>query len=187
MTAQPNEVISLWPDGPPTKLEGVGPEVEYRAPVGSAAEAVMLRNVSEPTLTVLRPAKPNGIGVIVCPGGGWRIRAWEHEGLDVARWLTAHGYTASLLKYRVRGTPAAQADFDAEMVLANSGIDLTRWERMRSAPSARSSRPRRFAMRGRLRRTMDAARSRSFASGRTPPNWAVHSTAGVVHGMSATG
>ena len=81
-------------------------------------DAAILRNVSEPTLTVFRPTngKPNGVGVIVCPGGGWRILAWEHEGLDVAHWLAAHGYTAFLLKYRVRGTPAAQADYDAEMM-----------------------------------------------------------------------
>jgi acetyl esterase/lipase len=88
----------------------------------------MLRNVSEPTLSVFRPAngQPNGVGVIVCPGGGWRILAWEHEGIDVARWLTAHGYTAFLLKYRVRGTPAAQADYDAEMVKLYAQIDPTR-------------------------------------------------------------
>ena len=125
---QPEDVIRLWPDGPPSMLEGVGPEVEYRAPVGVAADAVMLRNVSEPTLSVFKPTngKPNGVGVIVCPGGGWRILAWEHEGTEVARWLTAHGYTAFLLKYRVRGTPAAQADYDAEMAQLYETIDLTR-------------------------------------------------------------
>jgi acetyl esterase/lipase len=124
----PDEVIRLWPDGPPTKLEGVGPEVEVRAPVGVAGDATILRNVSDPTLGVFRPTngKPNGVGVIVCPGGGWRLLAWEHEGTEVVRWLTAHGYTAFLLKYRVRGTPAAQADYDAEMLQLYSQIDLTR-------------------------------------------------------------
>ena len=52
--------------------------------------------------------------------------AWEHEGLDVAHWLTAQGYTAFLLKYRVRGTPQAQADYDAEMTQLALKIDLTR-------------------------------------------------------------
>jgi acetyl esterase/lipase len=126
MSAPPNDPIRLWPDGSPTTLEGVGAEAEYRAPVGVAAQATMLRNVSAPTLTVFRPERPNGVGVIVCPGGGWRILAWEHEGLDVARWLTAQGYTAFLLKYRVRGTPAAQADYDAEMAELFSTIDITR-------------------------------------------------------------
>jgi len=124
----PEDVIRLWPGEPPSKLEGVGPEIELRAPVGVAGDATILRNVSEPTLGVYRPTngKPNGVGVIVCPGGGWRILAWEHEGTDVARWLTAHGYTAFLLKYRVRATPAAQADYDAEMLKLYSQIDLTR-------------------------------------------------------------
>jgi acetyl esterase/lipase len=122
----PDEVIRLWPEGPPSRLEGVGPEVTFREPVGAAGDTVMLRNVSEPTLSVFRPAKPNGVGVIVCPGGGWRILVWEHEGIAVARWLTAHGYTAFLLKYRVHGTPAAQADYDAWEVKLCSPIDRTR-------------------------------------------------------------
>jgi acetyl esterase/lipase len=128
VTALPDDVIRLWPEGPPSTLEGVGPEVTFRGPVVAAGDAAMLRNVSEPTLTAFRPTngKPNGIGVIVCPGGGWRMLAWEHEGLDVAHWLAAHGYTAFVLKYRVRGTPVAQADYDAWEVKLISQIDLTR-------------------------------------------------------------
>ena len=133
-TATPTEVIHLWPKGPPTKLEGVGPEIEFRGPVGTAGDAAMLRNVSEPTLSVYRPANPNGIGVIVCPGGGWRILAWQHEGSDVAQWLAKRGYTAFLLKYRVRGTPPTQAEYDAEMLKMYSQIDLTR--KGRRAPRA---------------------------------------------------
>lgn len=136
--ALPEDVIRLWPDGPPTKVEGVGPETEFRGPVGVAGDALMLRNVSEPTLTVFRPTneKPNGIGVIVCPGGGWRILAWQHEGVDVARWLAKNGYTAFLLKYRVMGTPPAQSDFDAMMARIYSQISLPRSGR--DAPRAMS-------------------------------------------------
>lgn len=123
---EPNEIIKLWPDGPPTRIEGVGAEASYLAPVGVAAQATMLRNVSEPTLSVFRPQKPNGVGIVVCPGGGWRILAWEHEGTQVVKWLTARGYTAFLLKYRVRGTPAAQADYEADMAKGMARLDLTR-------------------------------------------------------------
>lgn len=128
------DVVHLWPEGPPTKLDGVGPEIEFRPGDGLAANTSMLRNVSEPTLTVFRPTNNmgNGIGVIVCPGGGWRILAWEHEGLDVARWLAARGYTAFLLKYRVRGTPSTQAEYDAEMMKLYTQIKLGR--RGREAP-----------------------------------------------------
>src|SRR5262249_43625680 len=88
--SSPSDTIILWPKGAPTRLGDVPPETEFRGLQGVSAGTVMLRNVSEPTLTVFRPlAEANGIGVIVCPGGGWRILAWEHEGIDVARWLAA--------------------------------------------------------------------------------------------------
>ena len=118
------EVIPLWPDGPPNVIEGVGPEAAYQAAAGVAAGTTMLRNVTEATLSVFRPAagKANGVGVVVCPGGGWRILAWEHEGLDLAHWLAARGYTAFLLKYRLRGTPADPAEFAARMAALDGRI-----------------------------------------------------------------
>lgn len=111
------EVIRLWPEGPPRAISDVGTEASYVTARGLAVGTVMLRNVTDPTLTVFRPdpAKANGVGVIVCPGGGWRILAWTHEGLDLARWLTDRGYTAFLLKYRVKGTPPDPDAFAAEM------------------------------------------------------------------------
>jgi acetyl esterase/lipase len=102
-----NETIRLWPDGAPRTIPDVGPETVFRSPPSGGTDTNMLRNVSDPTLTVFpaNPAKANGVGVIVAPGGGWRILAWEHEGIDLANWLAARGYTAFLLKYRVMGTP----------------------------------------------------------------------------------
>jgi acetyl esterase/lipase len=63
----------------------------------------LLHNVSKPTLTVFRPAKDKdtGAAVIVAPGGGYNILAWDHEGLDVAAWLNSIGVTGIVLKYRV--------------------------------------------------------------------------------------
>jgi acetyl esterase/lipase len=132
----PDEVIHLWPKGAPSNFEGVGPETEFYGLAGVSVGTLMLRNVSEPTLTVFRPknAKPNGIGVIVCPGGGWRILAWQHEGIDVARWLAERGYTAFLLKYRVRGTPTSAAEFEA--IMAAEGAELAKPRPGRDAPRA---------------------------------------------------
>ena len=103
-----SETIRLWPDGAPRTIPDVGPEMVLRSPPSGGADTDMLRNISDPTLTVFaaNPARANGIGVIVAPGGGWRILAWEHEGIDLANWLAERGYTAFLLKYRVMGTPA---------------------------------------------------------------------------------
>src|SRR5437899_1048575 len=71
-------------------------------------------NVSQPTLTVFRPeaASAAGTGVIVCPGGAFHFLMVDKEGTEVARWLTARGVTAFVLKYRVVPTP----DDDAALV-----------------------------------------------------------------------
>jgi acetyl esterase/lipase len=60
--------------------------------------------VSEPTITVYSPkANQNGTAVIVFPGGGYRVLAIDLEGTEVCDWLTSHGMTGILLKYRVPG------------------------------------------------------------------------------------
>ena len=121
------ETITLWPDGPPTRIEGVPPEVEYPVRAGIAAGTTFIRNISEPTLTVFTPtAVANGVGVVVAPGGGWTINAWSHEGLDVARWLTALGYTAFLLKYRVQASSADQASFEARVAAIDARMSAER-------------------------------------------------------------
>jgi acetyl esterase/lipase len=48
------------------------------------------------------PSSRNGAAVLVVPGGGFTIRAVDHEGVLVAQWLKDHGITAFLLRYRLR-------------------------------------------------------------------------------------
>lgn len=43
----------------------------------------------------------NGISVIICPGGSYHHLGLQHEGYDVAKWLTSQGITAFVLRYRV--------------------------------------------------------------------------------------
>jgi len=60
-------------------------------------------NVAQPTLTVFQPPAENasGTGVVICPGGGFSVLCIDHEGYDVARYLTAKGVTCFVLKYRL--------------------------------------------------------------------------------------
>ena len=92
------EEIKLWSSPPPRTIEGVPPEQTFQGMGGASVGTMMLRNVSEPTLTVYAPApgKANGAGVIVCPGGGWSILAWQHEGIDVAEWFRSEEHTSEL-------------------------------------------------------------------------------------------
>ncbi len=58
-------------------------------------------NVSRPSLILHRPAQPNGTAIVICPGGGFRHLAIDHEGHEVAQYLNELGVTAFVLKYRV--------------------------------------------------------------------------------------
>lgn len=54
---------------------------------------------------VFRPEKPNGTGVVVCPGGSYYWLDESGEGLDVGEWLSSNGFTAFVLFYRTAGAP----------------------------------------------------------------------------------
>ena len=60
-----------------------------------------IRNVSRPTVMVMKPKRPNGKAVIVFPGGGYRHLAAQKEGSLVGEWLNKQGITAFVVKYRV--------------------------------------------------------------------------------------
>ncbi len=60
-----------------------------------------IAKVSVPTLTVFKPQKPNGKAVVICPGGGYTILAFDKEGTRVAEEMNRWGITAFVLKYRL--------------------------------------------------------------------------------------
>ncbi len=93
------ETFFLWPDKAPGEVPG---EIGEEKGVTSGG-ILRISNVSKPSLAVF-PANPkhaNGTGVLVCPGGGYNILAYEHEGVAICEWLNSIGVTGFLLKYRV--------------------------------------------------------------------------------------
>lgn len=63
--------------------------------------------VDKPIIDVYLPSKAYATGeaVVICPGGGYRILAYNYEGTDVAKWLNSYGIAAIVVKYRLPGTP----------------------------------------------------------------------------------
>jgi acetyl esterase/lipase len=45
--------------------------------------------------------KSTGTAVLICPGGGYGVLAFGHEGKDIAGWLNSIGISAFVLKYRL--------------------------------------------------------------------------------------
>lgn len=97
--AEPNAPIPLWPEGVPAEsnLKLPAESIELKGP----HQIEIMSNVSAPQLAWYPAEKPNGTAVIVCPGGGYNILAYSHEGYEVCEWLNTLGVSAALLKYRV--------------------------------------------------------------------------------------
>jgi acetyl esterase/lipase len=97
--------MPIWPGTVPGPQFVVGPEIAATAEnlvAGSPWDYVS--RVSRPTITVYSPqGKNTGAGVVVFPGGGYKILAIDLEGTEVCDWLTSKGITCVLLKYRVPG------------------------------------------------------------------------------------
>lgn len=103
------EVLKVWPNGAPDN-DGLGPE--QTMPFYDRSY-LLVRNVADPTLTVVRaaPGTATGAAVVILPGGGYRFLTMESEGMDVARRLARHGVTAFVLKYRTVVTPQDEGGF----------------------------------------------------------------------------
>jgi len=58
--------------------------------------------VSDPSYSIHRAPKDigNGVGLVICPGGGYREVWLDREGHDLALWLKGRGVTSLVLKYR---------------------------------------------------------------------------------------
>jgi len=103
---EPSKVIELWPGVAPGEKGEVGEEKDTTKPTDNliaGKRLIRLGNVSKPTISIFPAAKEKdtGAAVLVCPGGGYHILAWDLEGTEVCEWLNSIGVTSVLLKYRV--------------------------------------------------------------------------------------
>jgi acetyl esterase/lipase len=84
----------------------------------------VIANVTQPSMLLFKPAPgtSNGTAVIVVPGGGFMALSINSEGFDLAKWLTARGVTAFVLKYRLKHTGE-----DAPQEFSTSFKDEDQW------------------------------------------------------------
>ena len=89
--------VAVWPAGRVPAAKGAEPFRVQNTKGGK----VRVTDVNVPELAFF-PAPGEGVkpAVVVCPGGGYRILAYGHEGVEIAEWLNANGFSAFVLKYR---------------------------------------------------------------------------------------
>ena len=94
-----NAPILLWPNGAPGSEGKTAGEAVRVTENGEH----IVSSVHRPSITPFLPSKENATAaaVIIAPGGGHRELWMDHEGYNVARWLSQHGVAAFVLKYRL--------------------------------------------------------------------------------------
>ena len=99
ITASAQDSIFLYPNGVPGSKQAAIKEQH----VWDQNGMLRINSVSNPSMSVYKPAKEKnkGVAVIICPGGGYAILAATHEGRDVAKKFNEWGITAFVLKYRL--------------------------------------------------------------------------------------
>jgi acetyl esterase/lipase len=107
-TAQAEPLVqNLWPSTPPGPASQTqGEERDLTKPEDkliAGRRIIKLGHVKTPQMLVYLPSKDKAKGgaVLVCPGGGFSILAWDLEGIEAAEWLNSLGFAAVVVKYRV--------------------------------------------------------------------------------------
>ncbi len=93
-----NMKINLWPEGSiPLSIKNNIQEQSI------STDIIRIGKVQVPQIEVYLPNKKSATGqaVIICPGGGYSILAYDWEGTDIAKFFNAHGIAAFVLKYRL--------------------------------------------------------------------------------------
>jgi acetyl esterase/lipase len=98
--SQKKNLIYLWPGKVPGELKEKLPPV---ADTSVNDKIIRYSEVTNPALEVFLPdpARENGSAVVVCPGGGYHILAYDLEGTEIAAWLNRLGIAAFVLQYRI--------------------------------------------------------------------------------------
>lgn len=109
LSAQNTLELPLWPAGAPNSNGLTGTEEDL--------DGGRVANVVNPSITVYKANQPNGMAIIMCPGGGYARLAMNHEGHDMASWLNAQGITYVVLKYRMPNSHYEVPLSDAEQAI----------------------------------------------------------------------
>ena len=101
--------LPLWPDRAPDGAGGWG------SPENSG-------------LTVHPAPKPNGMAVIICPGGAYSGLVTGPEGHGIARWLNQHGILGVVLEYRLPAGRSKVPLLDAQQAIRTVRRNARKWQ-----------------------------------------------------------
>jgi len=116
------QTLPLWEGTPPLqKAMDLKEDVRQEG-------IIRIANVQTPTIEVYLPAKQiaTGKAVVIFPGGGYGILAYDWEGTDFAKWLNAQGIAGIVVKYRLPVSQSLTDPKEVPLLDAQRAIRLVR-------------------------------------------------------------
>lgn len=95
------ETLPLWPSRPPGGEHVTVEQRAIRRSPTSPASDIATYGVTRPTLTIIRPQRPNGTSMLLVPGGSYERVAMEADGGAIAHFIAERGFTVGALLYRL--------------------------------------------------------------------------------------
>jgi acetyl esterase/lipase len=97
-------------------------------------DITLISDIQNPDIAVYLPSKrfATGQAVVVCPGGGYCVLAYDLEGTDIASYLNSIGVAAIVLKYRlpISGNsvvPHLSPLMDAQRAMRMVRVNAEKW------------------------------------------------------------
>jgi len=97
----PPRTIPLWPGRAPGGEKVTVTQRAVRRRPDSPPDDLAYYGITRPTLTLLTPARPNGMALLLIPGGGYERIATNPDGGPIARYFAGRGFTVGSLLYRL--------------------------------------------------------------------------------------
>ena len=122
------QTIALYPDRIPNSLKNEGIKDSTVVLGRGKLKWSMDVRIIHPDLTLYLPekSKATGIGVIICPGGGYGVLAIDSEGHDIARKLCENGIAGIVLRYRMPNSLYVQNKEIVPLQDAQRAVQLVR-------------------------------------------------------------
>ncbi len=116
-------IMPLWPkDKIPNHIESDEREDHKRNGI------FRISKVQEPTIEVYLPSKSNANGkaMLIFPGGGYGILAYDWEGTDIAKFLNGKGIAGMVVKYRLPSSKSQTDKHNVPLIDAQRALRMVR-------------------------------------------------------------
>ncbi len=117
-------ILPLWPsDGVPNRIESDEKEILEKGAIQR------ISFVQYPQIEVYLPSEANSTGkaMLIFPGGGYQILAYDWEGSDIAKFLNSKGIAGIVVKYRLPTSKSLENNQIVPLQDAQRAMRLTRY------------------------------------------------------------